>query len=157
MTLEVGRDAPDFMLPDQNGDDMTLKDYSGKWLVLYFYPKDDTPGCTIEAIDFSTAKDEFAQHDALVVGVSPDAAEKHCTFITKHNLTIQLLCDTDHVVMEQYGAWGQKSFMGKKYIGVIRSTVLIDPNGKVAWHWPKVKAKGHMEEVKAKLIELQGR
>jgi peroxiredoxin Q/BCP len=153
--LSVGKKAPAFTLPDQDGKPVKLSSLAGKWVVLYFYPKDDTPGCTVEACDFSAGLPDFHELDATVLGVSRDSAASHTKFIAKHKLKITLLTDAEHEMMEKYGAWGEKVLYGKKSLGIIRSTVLIDPAGKVAHHWAKVSAKGHAEAVKAKLEELQ--
>jgi peroxiredoxin Q/BCP len=152
--LEVGKRAPSFTLQDENGAKVALSDLAGQWLVLYFYPKDDTPGCTVEACEFTSALQSFDKLDALVVGCSRDTPETHHKFIAKYKLKVKLLSDPDHAVMEKYGAWGEKNNYGKKTMGVIRSTVLIDPAGRVAHHWPTVKAAGHAEQVRAKLAEL---
>jgi peroxiredoxin Q/BCP len=149
--IEVGKKAPAFRLINQDDQPVSLKDLSGRWVVLYFYPKDDTPGCTTEACEFTSGLKQFEELDALVIGVSADSPESHRKFIQKHGLKVLLLSDPDHAVMEQYGAWGPKLTYGKETIGVIRSTVLIDPQGKIAHHWPKVKAEGHAEQVREKL------
>ena len=154
--ITVGKKAPAFSLLAIDGGKKKLGDYAGKWLVLYFYPKDDTPGCTVEACDFSSGLKQFEKLEAAVAGVSPDDAASHRKFIDKFKLKIELLSDPDHEVIEKYGAWGEKNMYGKKSMGVIRSTVLIDPEGKVAHHWSKVKAEGHADEVRAKLAELRG-
>jgi len=156
MAIEVGRKAPAFALLNQDEENVSLRDLAGRWVVVYFYPKDNTPGCTTEACEFTEGLSGFDQLDAAVLGVSPDSAASHRKFISKHQLALTLLSDPDHKVMEPYGAWGEKVLYGKKRMGVIRSTVLIDPNGKVAHHWPKVKAAGHAEKVREKLAELQG-
>lgn len=156
MSLKIGSNAPDFNLPDASGKATALKDFKGKWTVLYFYPKDDTPGCTTEACEFTSSIADFKNLDAQVVGVSPDKPEKHQAFIEKYKLAVTLLSDPGHKVMESYGAWGTKVSYGKETVGVIRSTTLIDPQGKVAFCWPKVNAKGHAAEVKAKLEALRG-
>jgi thioredoxin-dependent peroxiredoxin len=153
-TLEVGKKAPAFSLQDQTGARVKLSDLAGEWVVLYFYPKDDTPGCTVEACEFTSGLAGFERLDAVVLGCSGDTAESHRKFIAKHKLKVRLLSDPDHAVMEKYGAWGEKTNYGKTTMGVIRSTVLIDPSGKVAHHWPTVKAAGHAEKVRAKLAEL---
>jgi peroxiredoxin Q/BCP len=152
--LEVGKKAPAFTLQDQTGARVKLSDLAGQWVVLYFYPKDDTPGCTVEACEFTSGLPRFEKLDAVVLGCSRDTAESHRKFMAKHGLAIRLLSDPDHAVMEKYGAWGEKTNYGKTTMGVIRSTVLIDPSGKVAYHWPTVKAEGHAEKVRAKLAEL---
>ncbi|MCE5273398.1 thioredoxin-dependent thiol peroxidase [bacterium] len=154
--VKAGDRAPDFSLPDQAESTARLGDYRGKWVVLYFYPKDDTPGCTTEACEFTSALDDLAALDAVVLGVSPDSPASHGKFAAKHGLKVRLLSDPEHRVLEQYGAWQEKSNYGKKYMGVQRSTFLIDPQGRVAFDWPKVSVKGHVEEVRAKLAELRG-
>jgi peroxiredoxin Q/BCP len=155
--LTVGKKAPDFTLENQDDQKVKLSDLLGRWVVLYFYPKDDTPGCTIEACDFTQGIKKFEGLEATVLGCSPDSTESHRKFIAKHKLKISLLADPEKKVIEKYGAWGEKNMYGKKMMGVIRSTVLIDPQGKVAKHWPKVKADGHAEEVRATLVELRGK
>ena len=152
--LRTGGKAPAFTLPEENGRKTALKDLAGQWVVLYFYPKDDTPGCTTEACQFTSALTQFHKLGARVLGVSPDSPESHRKFIAKHKLALALLSDPDHKTIARYGAWGEKSMYGKTYEGVIRSTVLIDPQGRIAAHWPKVKPDGHAEEVGAKLEEL---
>ena len=154
--LPVGQKAPAFSLPDQDDETVKLADYKGQWVVLYFYPKDDTPGCTTEACDFTDGIKDFEKLDAAVLGCSPDSTESHRKFIAKYKLKVRLLSDPSHAVMEKYGAWGEKVLYGKKSIGVIRSTALIDPDGKVVHHWPRVKAAGHADQVREKLKELQG-
>ena len=154
--IRVGANAPAFTLPDQDGVPVSLSSLHGSWLVLYFYPKDDTPGCTTEACEFSEGIEAFRGLDAVVLGCSADSPEKHRAFIKKHDLAVRLLSDRDHAVMEAYGAWGEKSMYGRTTMGVIRSTVLIGPEGRVAFHWPKVKAAGHAEKVREKLAELRG-
>lgn len=154
--IRVGAKAPAFTLPDQDGVPVPLSSLHGNWVVLYFYPKDDTPGCTTEACEFSEGIEAFRGLDAVVLGCSADSPEKHRAFIKKRDLAVRLLSDRDHAVMEAYGAWGEKSMYGRTTMGVIRSTVLIDPDGRVAFHWPKVKAAGHAEKVREKLAELRG-
>jgi len=154
--IKVGSKAPALALPDQNGKKVALKDLAGRWVVLYFYPKDDTPGCTVEACEFTTALSAFDKFDATVLGVSPDSPASHLKFQAKHKLKITLLSDPDHKVLDKYGAWGVKKMYGKERQGVIRSTVLIDPDGRVAHHWADVKAKGHADQVRQKLAELAG-
>ena len=153
--LKIGDKAPDFSLFNQSGKPVTLKDFKGKWLVLYFYPKDNTPGCTIEAIDFTTHAKDFEKLGAIIIGVSPDSVESHCKFIGKQNLKITLLSDPDHKVLEKYGVWKLKSMYGNQYYGVHRSTFIINPEGKTAFVWHGVKPAGHAEEVKKKLQELK--
>ncbi|MFN9732622.1 MAG: thioredoxin-dependent thiol peroxidase [Microcystis sp.] len=155
MTLEVGQKAPEFATPNQRGEISKLADFAGQWLVLYFYPKDNTPGCTAEAIDFTALSPQFQQLNAVILGVSPDSEKSHCRFIEKHNLTIQLLSDTEHQLAEIYQVWGLKKFMGKEYMGIRRATFLIDPWGNIAYIWSNVKIKAHAEAVLKKLEELQ--
>ncbi len=152
--IEAGSPAPSFTLPDQDGNPVSLKDLAGSWTVVYFYPKDDTPGCTREACEFSSILAEFAQLDARVIGVSPDSPSSHRKFIDKHTLNLTLLSDPEHSVLEQYGAWGEKSMYGRTYEGVLRSTVVIDPQGRIACHWPNVKPAGHAAAVRTRLAEL---
>ncbi len=154
--IEVGKKAPALTLNDENNQKVKLSDFSNQWTVLYFYPKDDTPGCTIEACDFTEGIREFKKMDAVILGCSSDDAESHQKFIKKYKLGVKLLSDPTHQAMEKYGAWGKKNMYGKIVEGVIRSTVLIDPEGKVAYHWRKVQSKGHADKVAEKLKELQG-
>jgi len=153
--IRVGAKAPAFELSDQDGVAVSLASLRGSWVVLYFYPKDDTPGCTTEACEFTEGIEAFRDLDAVVLGCSADSPDKHRAFIAKHGLTVRLLSDRDHAVMEAYGAWGEKSMYGRTTMGVIRSTVVIDPSGRVAHHWPKVKAAGHADKVREKLAELR--
>lgn len=145
--------APLFSLPDAQERQHALADYKGKWVILYFYPKDNTPGCTIEALEFTALAEPFDKENAIILGISPDSCASHQRFTEKKDLTVTLLADTDHAVAENYEAWGKKKFMGKEYLGVIRSTYLIDPEGKIVHHWPSVKAKGHAKEVLETLQE----
>lgn len=148
MAIEEGKAAPAFTLKDQNGDKVALKDLKGKDVVVYFYPKDDTPGCTKEACGF---RDDYAAFEKLgvtVLGISPDDGESHTQFIDKYELPFPLLSDPDKKVMEKYGAWGEKNMYGKKTMGVIRSTVWIGADGKVKKHWKRVaKADQHPAKV----------
>jgi len=153
-TTLIGKKAPSFSLLNQHGKKVSLKDFAGHWLVLYFYPKDDTPGCTTEACQFTTDWKQFEKLSARVVGVSPDSPESHTAFIGKFQLKVDLLSDPDHETLEAYGAWGEKNLYGKISTGVLRSTVLIDPKGKIVHQWQKVKADGHAKEVAEKLAEL---
>lgn len=154
--IEVGKKAPAFTLRNQDGEKVQLSKLAGSWVVLYFYPRDDTPGCTVEACEFSAGLKGFKKLEAKVLGCSADSPESHRKFIAKHELGIELLSDPDHAVMEKYGAWGEKTLYGKKSLGVIRSTVLIDPAGRVAHHWRKVQAKGHAAKVAEVLGALRG-
>ena len=150
----IGQAAPDFTAKDQNGNQVSLTDYSNSWLVLYFYPKDNTPGCTTEAKEFSEYAQQFKDLGAEIAGVSPDSEKSHCKFIDKHDLSIVLLSDPNREVIEPYGVWRLKKFMGKEYMGVVRSTFLIDPQGKIAQVWDKVRVKGHVKKVLEELTSL---
>ncbi len=152
--LEEGIKAPGFCLKDSNIKERCLEEFTGNWVVLYFYPKDNTSGCTLEAIEFSALEDEFRGLGAVVIGISPDTCESHALFIGKHNLTVILLSDPDKKVLEPYGAWRMKKMYGKESMGVVRSTVLISPDGKVAKTWNNVKAEGHAAKVLEALKEL---
>jgi peroxiredoxin Q/BCP len=154
--LEVGDKAPDFAIPNQNGETVNLKNFSGRWLVVYFYPRDDTPGCTVEAQEFTALGDEFAVLECDIVGVSPDSPQKHCNFIAKYGLDVQLLADPEHTVLAPYGAWRLKKNYGREYMGVARSTFLIAPDGTVSRAWPNVRAKGHAAKVLAELEAQHG-
>jgi len=145
--LEVGTKAPAFALPDESGTKVALKDFLGRKVVVYFYPADDTPGCTKEACQFNDNLRQFDRSDVAVIGISPDGAEKHTNFIAKYKLRFPLLSDTTRAVMEKYGAYGEKMLYGKKTVGVIRSTFLIDERGKIARAWYAVKADGHAAKV----------
>ena len=153
--MEVGKPAPAFTLRNQDGESVRLADFAGRWVVLYFYPKDDTPGCTTQACEFTADVAEFEKLDAVILGCSPDDAESHRKFIAKHGLKVQLLSDPTHATMETYGAWGEKTLYGRKSVGVVRSTALIDPAGNVAHHWKKVRAAGHAAHVAARLAALR--
>ena len=155
LNVKVGEQAPDFCLPDKDGNEVCLKQYKGKWLILYFYPKDNTKGCTIEALDFTANLETFEGMGAVVIGVSPDSPKSHQKFVDKHNLTVLLLSDEEKAVLEKYGVWQEKSMYGKTYFGVVRSTLIIDPKGTLAEIWEKVRVKDHAEKVKQRLAELQ--
>jgi peroxiredoxin Q/BCP len=152
--LEPGSRAPAFTLDRDGGGSVSLKDFKGGKLVVYFYPKADTPGCTREAIDFSRLRSQFAKAGTAVLGVSADPVEKQDKFKRKHKLAIPLASDPAHEMLTAYGAWGKKSLYGRSFMGVIRKTVLIDKNGRIAQVWPKVKVDGHAEEVLAAAKEL---
>ncbi len=152
--LEAGAKAPAFTLPDAEGNKVSLKSFAGRKVVVYFYPRDDTPGCTKEACQFNDALSQFEGLGVPVIGISPDKQASHVKFRDKYGLRFPLLSDPDHGVMEAYGAWGEKTMYGKKTTGVIRSTFLIDEKGKVARAWYGVKADGHAAKV---LEEAVGR
>jgi peroxiredoxin Q/BCP len=152
--IETGAKAPRFRLHDQDGRARALGDYAGKPLVLYFYPKDDTPGCTTEACDFQNALPRFDACDAAVLGVSILDEASKAKFAAKHGVTFPLLADTDHAVAEQYGVWQEKSQYGRTYMGIVRTTYLIGPDGRVARRWDKVKVDGHAADVLAAVKEL---
>jgi len=145
--IREGKKAPAFSLPSSGGGKTSLRDLTGKTVVLYFYPKDDTPGCTVEAHDFRDAKGRLSRRGAVVLGVSKDSIESHCRFADKHDLNFQLLSDPDGEVLEKYGAWGEKTSYGKKRMGIIRTTVVIGPDGKVLKTFAKVRVKGHVDAV----------
>ncbi len=147
--LAEGAPAPDFHLVRDGGDTISLADFKNRKLVLYFYPKADTPGCTIEAKDFSRLNAAFAKAGVAVVGVSADPVKKQDAFKTKHALATPLASDESHEMLQSYGVWGQKSMYGKTYMGIQRTTVLIGADGRIARIWPKVKIEGHAEEVLA--------
>lgn len=149
-----GTKAPAIDLKSQDGKNVKLSDFSGKPVVVYFYPKDDTPGCTVEAKGFQAALPKFAKAGAEVLGISPDGVESHCKFAGKYGLGFTLLADEDHKVAEKYGVWVEKNMYGKKYWGVQRATFLIGPEGKIAKVWPKVKPGGHADEVLAAIEQL---
>jgi peroxiredoxin Q/BCP len=152
--VEIGDAAPQFCLPGVEGQDVCLKDFEGKWLVLYFYPRDNTSGCTREAVDFTAALPQLNDLGAEVLGISRDSPASHKKFAEKHSLGIKLASDADHKVTEAYGAWALKKMYGKESYGAVRSTFLIDPQGKVAHIWRKVSVKGHAEAVERKLGEI---
>ena len=151
----AGSKAPAFAAKNQDDRLVRLADFKGQWVVLYFYPKDDTPGCTTEACEFTASIKDFEKLDAVVLGCSPDSTERHRKFIAKYKLKVSLLSDPDHEMLEAYGAWGDKKLYGRSFLGVLRSTVLISPDGKIAHHWPKVKAAGHADEVGETLRQLR--
>ncbi len=147
--LAEGSKAPAFKLPDQNGTDISLADFAGQKLVLYFYPKADTPGCTQEAMDFSKLETAFGKAGTAVLGISADPVGKLARFRQKHDLSVPLLSDERHAILEAYGVWGEKTMYGRKFMGVKRTTVLIGPDGRVAKLWQNVKVPGHAEQVLA--------
>ena len=145
--IEVGKKAPAFRLNDQNGTPHSLADYAGRPVILYFYPKDDTPGCTTESCEFQSLLPDFKKSKAAVFGVSILDEKSKAKFAAKHGLTFPLLADADHAVAEKYGVWQEKENYGRKYMGIVRTTYLIGPDGKVARRWDKVKVDGHAAEV----------
>jgi peroxiredoxin Q/BCP len=149
--LTPGDKAPDFTAPTDGGGTITLSKLKGKKVVLYFYPKDDTPGCTTEACDFRDNAAQIYAKDAVVLGVSPDSVKSHDKFKQKHDLPFTLISDQDHAIAEAYGAWQEKSMYGRKYMGIQRSTFLIDEKGKIAEIYDKVKVNGHVADVLSKL------
>ncbi len=153
--LKIGDSAPDFCLPALERGEICLSDQMGKWVILYFYPKDNTSGCTLEALEFTAAEDEFKEKNAVILAASPDSLRSHTNFREKHNLTINLLSDTEKETLKEYGIWQLKKMYGREYRGVVRSTFIIDPDGKIAHIWPKVNVKGHVDAVMTKLEELQ--
>mgnify|MGYP000740071531 CR=1 FL=1 len=144
---EIGEKAPSFTLPRDAGGEVSLSGYAGQNVVLFFYPKDNTPGCTKEAIDFTTDQPAFEAANTVVIGLSKDSVKKHDNFVAKHDLGVILASDADSDVCEQYGVWKEKSMYGKKFLGIERSTFLIDAEGKLAHIWPKVRVKGHVDAV----------
>ena len=146
MAIEIGKTAPDFELEASNGEKVKLSDYRGKNIVLYFYPKDMTPGCTTQACDFRDNHDNFADVNAVVLGISPDPLSRHEKFIEKYGLPFLLLADEEHKAADAYDVWKLKKNFGKEYMGIERSTFIIDQEGKLVKEWRKVKVKGHVEE-----------
>ena len=153
--LETGRPFPRFELPDQSGQPHSLKDYAGRWAVIYFYPKDNTSACTLEARDFTASAAQFKKRKAAVIGVSPDSVKSHAGFVENKELGITLLSDAEHSLLEAAGVWQIKKMYGREFFGVVRTTVLVDPEGLVREVWSKVKVPGHVEKVLSRLIELQ--
>ena len=147
--------AVDFCLPNQDNTEICLRDLRGKWIILYFYPKDNTPGCTTEAKEFSELLDEFEKLNAIVIGISPDSPQKHCNFIEKHNLKVLLLSDEEKKIIKEFGAWGLKKSYGREYEGLIRSTFIINPKGEIVKEFKNVRAKGHAERILRELKKLQ--
>ena len=148
----VGKQAPSFCLPDSGGKMTCLSDFKGKWVVLYFYPKDNTPGCTLEAMQFSQAMEEFVSLGAQVIGISQDSPESHLNFIDRHDLTVLLLSDTDRGTLKLYDAWQPRKLFGKEFLGTVRTTFLIDPDGTIVEVWRNVSVKGHAEAVRQALL-----
>jgi len=155
MKLNINDLAPDFSLPDQDNKIHKLSDYKGKWVLLYFYPKDNTPGCTTEACTLRDAFEEFDRKNAVVLGVSADSPKSHAGFVSKHKLPFTLLSDEGKEVLKEYGVWAKKKFLGKEYMGILRNSYLIDPKGKIVKIYEGVKPAKHAEEVLVDLIKLQ--
>ncbi len=153
--LDINTKAPEFTLPDQNGELVSLSSFLGKKVVLYFYPKDNTSGCTKEACSFRDAKPDFDNLNAVVIGVSKDSAKAHRSFIEKQSLNFMLLTDENAEVLEKYEAWGEKSMYGKKYMGIIRCTYVIDENGTIIKTYPKVSVSTHGQDVKNFLASIK--
>jgi peroxiredoxin Q/BCP len=165
--LKLKQKAPEFCIPNQDEVEICLRDLIGRWIILYFYPKDDTPGCTMEACDFTQAENHFDDLDAIILGISPDSPKKHSNFIEKHNIGITLLSDEKKATCQDYNVWQIKKLYGKEYMGVVRSTFIISPNGLIEAIWENVKVRNkktikgekieilHTQEVENKLRELQ--
>jgi peroxiredoxin Q/BCP len=149
--IEIGKKAINFCLPNQDEIDICLRDLKGKWVILYFYPKDNTPGCSTEACNFTEDLSKFEELNAVILGVSPDSPKKHRNFIQKKDLKITLLSDEEKKVLQEYGVWQLKKMCGKEYMGVVRTTYLINPEGNVVNRWDKVRVKGHVEQVRERL------
>ncbi|NOQ31365.1 MAG: thioredoxin-dependent thiol peroxidase [Helicobacteraceae bacterium] len=153
--LEIGKKAPQFCIPNQDDVEICLRDLVGKWIVLYFYPRDNTPGCSTEACEFSENLPEFEDMGAIILGVSADSSKKHRNFIEKKNLEITLLSDESTEMLQSYGVWQQKKLAGREYMGIVRTTLIISPDGEIKELWNKVKVKGHVEDVREKLRSIQ--
>lgn len=154
MTIEIGKQAPDFTLKNQDSDSISLADFRGKNIVLYFYPKDMTPGCTTQACDFRDNYAKFFDTDTVILGVSPDPVERHQKFIEKHDLPFHLLADEDHQVAEQYGVWQLKKTFGREYYGIVRSTFIIDKEGILQKEMRNIRVKGHVDRALEAVKEL---
>jgi len=153
--LEPGQPAPALEIPDQDGTMVHLLDLKGRWLVVYFYPKDNTPGCTLEGQEFSRLVDDFARHGATILGISSDSPASHCRFRSAKEITVRLLSDREHLVQERWGVWQKKVNYGKEYMGTVRSTFLVNPEGVIVHVWRNVKVAGHATAVLAKIRELR--
>ncbi len=153
--LEIDQMAPEFCLPNQDDIEICSRDLKGKWIILYFYPKDNTPGCTTEACEFTEAAPDFSELDAIILGVSADSAKKHRNFMEKQNLGITLLSDESTDMMQEYGVWKMKKNYGKEYMGIVRTTLIINPEGEIKALWENVRVKDHVAKVQAELISLQ--
>jgi peroxiredoxin Q/BCP len=152
--LAIGDTIPAFCLPNQDEEEICFRDIKGRWVIIYFYPKDNSTGCSTEACDFTEALPNFRDLETIVLGVSPDSPKKHRNFIEKKSLKLTLLADEDKSLCKSFGVWQQKKSFGKLYMGVVRSTYLIAPNGTLAFKWENIRVKGHVDAVKDKLKEL---
>lgn len=152
--MQIGDSVPDISLPSSSGKDVSLKDFRGKYVVLYFYPKDDTPGCTKEACEFRDLQSDFSDLNAVIVGVSKDPMKKHDKFIEKYELPFELLSDEEFELLKAFDVWKEKSMYGRTFLGIVRSTFLINPEGKVIKEWRKVKVTNHVKDVLESLREL---
>jgi peroxiredoxin Q/BCP len=153
--VTIDQEAPEFCLPNQDDVEICLRDLKGKWIVLYFYPKDNTPGCTTEACEFTEAAPDFSSLDAIIIGVSADSTKKHRNFIEKKELGITLLSDESTTMLQEYGIWQLKKNYGKEYMGIVRTTLILNPDGVIKAVWEKVKVKEHVAKVKEELEKLQ--
>ena len=153
--LKIDDKAPEFCLPNQDDVEICLRDIAGKWIVLYFYPRDNTPGCTTEACEFTEAAPDFSELDAIIIGVSADTTKKHRNFIEKYDLGITLLSDEETSMMQEYGVWQMKKNYGKEYMGIVRTTLIINPEGIIKAVFANVRVKEHVEKVKAELERLK--
>ena len=153
--IKIDEKAPEYCLPNQDDVEICSRDLKGKWVVLYFYPRDNTPGCTTEACEFTEAAPDFSDLDAIILGVSADSTKKHRNFIEKKELGITLLSDEDTLMMQEYGVWQLKKNYGKEYMGIVRTTLIIDPDGMVKALWEKVRVKDHVANVKTELERLK--
>ena len=154
-SISIGDSAPDFCIPDAYENKRCLSDFKGKWIVLYFYPKDNTPGCTLEAMDFSDLKEAFEKENAVILGISKDSCKSHQDFIDKKSLTITLLSDADSEAQKKYGVWKPKKLLGREFLGTVRSTFIINPEGKISKMWDKVSVSGHAVEVLNEIKKLK--
>ena len=153
--IKIDEKAPEFCLPNQDDVEICMRDLKGKWIVLYFYPRDNTPGCTTEACEFTEAAPDFSDLDAIILGVSADTTKKHRSFIDKKDLGITLLSDEDTLMMQEYGVWQMKKNYGKEYMGIVRTTLIINPDGIVKSVFEKVRVKDHVAKVQEELMLLQ--
>jgi peroxiredoxin Q/BCP len=151
--VKINEKAPYFCLKDQNDSLVCLDNFFGKWIILYFYPRDNTPGCSLEARNFNLAAEDLKKQNTTIIGISPDSVYSHKKFCEKQNLNITLLSDPEHNTLNDYGVWKPKKLYGREFLGVIRSTFLINPEGKIVYIWSKVKVVGHVDDVKSVLMK----